>query len=180
MANTIKGKVTGVKKGKGASNRGGSSSGGSVRSGVESATDGGRENEDVLVDADGDVGMDEETRVLEEEADRMRERLRNMGGSMSGTREDQEQRDRAVRVMRTDSGSGRRVVLERSRSPPVRGRRQMQQQEKEEELSAMKRQVKRMASKITQLESGKKWEHKGNEKQFQFATEVRGILVEDL
>ena len=151
-----------------------------MRSGVESATDGGRENEDVLVDADGDVGTDEETRVLEEEADRMRERLRNMGGSMSGTREGQEQRDRAVRVMRTDSGSGRRVVLERSRSPPVRGRQQAQQQEKEEELSAMKRQVERMASKITQLESGKKWEHKGNEKQFQFATEVRGILVEDL
>ena len=71
-------------------------------------------------------------------------------------------------------------MLERSRSPPVRGRRQAQQQEKEEELSAMKRQMERMASKITQLESRKKWKHKGNEKQYQFATEVRGIVVEDL
>ena len=44
----------------------------------------------------------------------------------------------------------------------------------------MRRQVERLASKVTQLESGKKWKHKGNEKQFQFATEVRGIMVDDL
>ena len=47
-------------------------------------------------------------------------------------------------------------------------------------MAAMRRQVERLASKITQLESGKKWKHKGNEKQFQFATEVRGIMVDDL
>ena len=37
-----------------------------------------------------------------------------------------------------------------------------------------------MSSKITQLESGKRWKHKGNEKQFQFTAEVRGIVVDDL
>ena len=44
MANARKGKVTGMKKGKGASNRGGSSSNDSARAGGsgESATDGGR------------------------------------------------------------------------------------------------------------------------------------------
>ena len=36
--------------------------------------------------------------------------------------------------------------------------------QKEEDLAAMRRQMERMASKITQLESGKKWKHKGNEK----------------
>ena len=40
--------------------------------------------------------------------------------------------------------------------------------------------MERLASKVTQLESGMKWKHKGNEKQYQFATEVRGIMVEDL
>ena len=40
--------------------------------------------------------------------------------------------------------------------------------------------MERIASKIMQLESGKKWKHKGNEKQFQFAAEVRGIMVDDL
>ena len=40
--------------------------------------------------------------------------------------------------------------------------------------------MERLASKVTQLESGKKWKHKGNEKQFQFTAEVRGIMVEDL
>ena len=59
----------------------------------------------------------------------------------------------------------------------MRGRQQLQ---KEEELATMRRQVERLASKITQLESGKKWKHKGNEKQFQFATEVRGIMVNNL
>ena len=116
------------------------------------------------MDAEEDVGMDEETRLLEKEAERMRERLRNMRGSMSGTRENQEQRDRAARVRRTDRGTGRRVVLERSRSPPVRGRQWSRQQEKEEELAAMRRQVERLALKVTQLERGKKWKHKGNEK----------------
>ena len=71
MAIMKKGKIRGSKKGKGASNQGRSSSGPSG-SGSESVTDGGRENEDVLIDADEDVGMDEETRVLEEEAERMR------------------------------------------------------------------------------------------------------------
>ena len=31
-----------------------------------------------------------------------------------------------------------------------------------------------------QMERGKKWKHKGNQKQFEFAAEVRGIVVEDL
>ena len=53
-------------------------------------------------------------------------------------------------------------------------------QQKEEELAAMRRQVERLALKITQLESRKKWKHKGNDKQFQFATEVRGIMVDNL
>ena len=79
MANTKKGKVTGSKKRQGASNRGGSSSG-PTGSGGELVTDGGRENEDVLIEADEDVVMDEETRLLEEEAERMRERLRSRRG----------------------------------------------------------------------------------------------------
>ena len=141
--------------------------------------EGGRENEDVLIDADEDVGMDEETRVLEEETERMRERLRSMRGrEQSWSSENQEQRDRSARVRRTDSGTGRRVVFDRSRSPlPPPGR---QQQEKEEELAAMRRQVERLASKVMQLVSGKKWKHKGNEKQYQFAAEVRGIVFKDL
>ena len=138
MANARKGKVTGAKKGKGASNRDRSSSG-SARSGGELATDVRSYNEDVLMDAEEDVGMDEETRLLKEEVERMRERLRSRRGSMSGTRENQEQRDRAARVRRTDGGAERRVVLERSRSPPVRGRQRSWQQEKEEELAAMMR-----------------------------------------
>ena len=59
----------------------------------------------------------------------MRERLRSMRSresGQSGSKEAQEQRDRSGRAMRTDSGSGRRVVFEdRSRSPlppPVRSR----------------------------------------------------------
>ena len=44
----------------------------------------------------------------------------------------------------------------------------------------MRRQVERLASKGMQLESSKKWKHKGNEKQFQFAAEVRSIMVDDL
>ena len=129
----------------------------------------------------GEEGRDdEEARLLEEELERMRERLRSRRGSMSGTRDSQEQRDRSARVRRTDGGTERRVVLERSRSPPVRSRQRSRQQEKEEELAAMRRQVERLASKVMQLERGKKWKHKGNEKQYQFAVEVRGIVVEDL
>ena len=66
MVNTKKGKVTGTKKGKGASNRGGSSSG-SARSG-ESAVD----IEELVRDAE-DGGSDEE-REIEEEAKRMMDR----------------------------------------------------------------------------------------------------------
>ena len=102
------------------------------------------------MDGEEDVGMDEETRLLEEEVERMRERLRSRRGSISGTRDSQEQRDRSVRVRRIDSNMERRVVLERSRSPP-RGRQRSRQQEKEEELVAMRRQVERLASKVTQL-----------------------------
>ena len=82
--------------------------------------------------------------MVEEEVERLRERLRSRRGSMSGTRENQEQRDRdrSARDRRTDGGTERRVVLERSRSPPVRSR-QRSRQEKEEELAAMRRQVER-------------------------------------
>ena len=70
---------------------------------------------------------------------------------------------------------------ERSRSlPPVRNRRLLEQQEKERELAPMKRQVERLSGKIQQMESRKKWTKKGNEKQFQFASEFRQVLVEDL
>ena len=37
-----------------------------------------------------------------------------------------------------------------------------------------------MSSKIQQMESGKKWVKKGNEKQFQFALKIRQVHVEDL
>ena len=86
MVNARKGKVTGVKKGKGASNRGESSRGGSSgnSSARESATDGGRDGPDVLVDAE-----DEEARQIEEEVERLRETLRSRRGSMCGTRESQ-------------------------------------------------------------------------------------------
>ena len=170
MVNTKKGKVTGAKKGKGSSNQGGSS-GGSARSG-ESAVD----IEELVRDAE-DGGSDEE-RLIEEEAERMMDRWRSMRSreaGQSGSRDSQEQRDRSARDKRTDGGTERRVLFkDRSRSPPVRSR------QKEEELAAMRRQMERMASKIMQLESGKKWKHKGNEKQFQFAAEVRGIMVDNL
>ena len=86
------------------------------------------------------------------------------GREQSGTSESQEQRDRSARDRRTDGGTERRVVLERSRSPPVRSRQRSRQQEKEEELAAMRRQVERLASKVTPMERGKKWKLKGNEK----------------
>ena len=101
--------------------------------------------------------------------------MRSREAGQSGSRESQEQRDRSARDKRTDGGTERRVLFrDRSRSPPVRSR------QKEEELAAMRRQIERMASKIMQLESGKKWKHKGNEKQFQFTAEVRGIMVYNL
>ena len=132
--------------------------------------------EELVRDAE-DGGSDEE-RLIEEEAERMMDRWRSMRSreaGQSGSRESQEQRDRSARDRRTDGGTERRVLFkDRSRLPPVRSR------QKEEELAAMRRQMERMASKIMQLESGKKWKHKGNEKQFQFAAEVRGIMVDDL
>ena len=56
----------------------------------------------------------------------------------------------------------------------------MRNRQKEEELVAMRRQMERMSAKITQLESGKRWKHKGNKKQFQFAAEVREIMADNL
>ena len=44
----------------------------------------------------------------------------------------------------------------------------------------MKRQVERLSGKVQQLESGKKWVKKVNEKQFQFASKVRQVLVDNL
>ena len=133
----------------------------------------------MLRDADEDVGTDKESRLIKEEAARMMERWRSMRRRESGqygSSESQDQRDRSARARRTDSGTERKVLFKDIlRSPPVKSR-----QQKEEELAAMRRQMERLASKIMQLESGKKWKHKGNEKQFQFATEVRGIMVDNL
>ena len=85
--------------------------------------------------------------------------MRSREAGQSGSRDSQEQRDRSARDKRTDGGTERRVLFkDRSRSPPVRSR------QKEEELAAMRRQMERMALKIMQLEIGKKWKHKGNEK----------------
>ena len=87
MVNTKKGKVTGAKKGKGSSNQGGSS-GGSARSG-KSVVD----IEELVRDAE-DGGLDEE-RLIEEEAERMMDRWRNMRSRealQSGSRDSQEQR----------------------------------------------------------------------------------------
>ena len=113
MVNTEKGKVTGAKKGKGASNQG-RSSGGPMRSGGKLGTD----VEEILRDAE-DGGLDEE-RLIEEEAERMMERWRSMRSresGQSGSRESQEQRERSARDKRTDSGTERRVLFrDRSRS----------------------------------------------------------------
>ena len=92
MVNTMMGKVTGAKKGKGVSNRGGSS-GDPARSGGKSGMDG----EEILRDAE-DGGSDEE-RSIEEEAERMMERWRSMRSresGQSGPRKSQEQRDRSA------------------------------------------------------------------------------------
>ena len=77
MVNTKKGKVTGAKKGKGSSNRGGSS-GGSARSG-KSVVD----IEELVRDAE-DGGSDEE-RLIEEEAERMMDRWKSMRSREAGT-----------------------------------------------------------------------------------------------
>ena len=69
----------------------------------------------------------------------------------------------------------RRVTLReetRSRSA-VRKRRLLEQREEERELVVMRRQMERMASKIQQMESGKRWAKKGNEKQFMLASNIR-------
>ena len=103
--------------------------------------------------------------------------MKSRKAGQSGSKDSQELRDKTARDKRTDSGTERRVLFRdrsRSRSPPVRSR------QKEEELAAMRRQMERMSSKIMQLESGKRWKHKGNKKQFQFAAEVRGIMVDNL
>ena len=99
--------------------------------------------------------------------------MRSKEAGQAGSKDGQEMRDRTARDRktdsgdrtardrRTDSGAERRVLFRdrsRSRSPPVRSR------QKEEELAAMRRQMERMSSKITQLESRKRWKHKGNEK----------------
>ena len=108
--------------------------------------------------------------MIEEEAERMMERWRSMRSresGQSGSSESQDQRDRSARARRTDSGTERRVLFkDRLRSPPVRSRQQLQQQGKEEELAAMRRQVERLAFKVMQIESGKKWKQEGNEKHF--------------
>ena len=184
MVNTKKGKVTGTKRGKGASNRG-EGSNAAARS-----AEAGADMEELLKDAED--GRSDKERLIEEEAERMMVRWRQMRSreaGQAGSKDSQEMRDKTARDRRTDSGdktardrrtdSGaeRRVLFRdrsRSRSPPVRSR------QKEEELAAMRRQMERMSSKIMQLESGKRWKHKGNEKQFQFAAEVRGIMVDDL
>ena len=135
MVNTKKGKVTGVKKGKGASNQGGSSSG-SAKS-AEAAVD----IEEFVEDAE-DGGLDEE-RLIEEEAERMMagwRKMRSREAGQAGSEDSQEQRYRSARDKRTDGGPERRVLFrDRSRSPPVRSR------QKEEELAAMRRQIERMA-----------------------------------
>ena len=171
MVNTKKGKVTGTRKGKGASNRG-EGSNGSART-AEAEVD----REEFVGDADD--GRSDEERWMEEEAERMMagwRKMRSRETGQAGSKDSQEMRDRTARDRRTDSGTERRVLFkDRSRSrSPVRSR------QKEEELAAMRRQMERMSAKITQLESGKRWKHKGNEKQFQFAAEVRGIMVDDL
>ena len=93
--------------------------------------------------------------MIEKEAERMMERWRSMRNrelGQSGSSESQDKRDRSARARRADSGTERRVLFkDRLRSPPVKSR-----QQKEEELAAMRRQVERLALKITQLESGKK------------------------
>ena len=142
MVNTKKGKVTGVKKGKGSSNQGGSSSG-SARSGKAVV-----DIEEFVEDAE-DGRLDEE-RLIEEEAERMMagwRRMKSREAGQSGSKDSQELRDRTAREKRTDSGTERRVLFKdrsRSRSPPVRSRQE------EEELAAMRRQMERMASKIGQ------------------------------
>ena len=90
MANAKKGKVTGGRKGKRASNRGGSN-GGPTRLDDKVVMDG----EDVLVDTDS---MEDGVSTDEKEAEDMRERLRSLrsressqsGSGQSGSKEAQE------------------------------------------------------------------------------------------
>ena len=106
MVNTKKGKVTGTKKGKGASNRGGSSSG-SARS-AEAVAD----MEEFVEDTE-DGWLDEE-RLIEEEAERMMARWRKMRSreaGQAGSKDSQELRDKTARDKRTDSGRERRVLF---------------------------------------------------------------------
>ena len=83
----------------------------------------------MLRDTDEDVVLDEESRLIEEEAERMMERWRSMTSresGQSGSSESQDQRDRSARARRTDSGTERRIFFkDRSRSPPVRSRQQI-------------------------------------------------------
>ena len=92
MVNTKKGKVTGTKKGKGASNRG-EGSNVSARS-AEAVAD----MEEFVEDAE-DGGLDEE-RLIEEEAERMMagwRKMRSREAGQSGSRDCQELRDRSAR-----------------------------------------------------------------------------------
>ena len=154
MVNTKKGKATGNRKGKGASNRG---EGSNARTAEAEA-----DREEFVGDADAEDGRSDEERWMEEEAERMMagwRKMRSRETGQAGSKDSQEMRDRTARDRRTDSGTERRVLFkDRSRSrSPVRSRQK-------EELEAMRRQMERMSAKITQLERGKTWKHKGNEK----------------
>ena len=128
MANMKKGKVTGTKRGKGASNRGGEGSNAFSRS-----SEAGADMEDLLMDTQD--GRSDEERLIEEEAERMMDRWRKMRSKetgQAGSKDGQEVRDRTARDRkvdsgdrdrRTDSGGERRVLFKdrsRLRSPPVR------------------------------------------------------------
>ena len=106
MVNTKKGKVTGTKRGKGASNRG-EGSNASSRS-----AEAGADMEELLKDAED--GRSDEERLIEEEAERMMVRWRQMRGrevGQAGSKDGQEMRDRTARDRRTDSGTERRVFF---------------------------------------------------------------------
>ena len=98
--NTKKGKATGNRKGKGASNRGEGSNARTAEAEVD--------REEFVGDADAEDGRSDEERWMEEEAERMMagwRKMRSKEAGQSGSRDSQELRDRSARDKRTHSGT---------------------------------------------------------------------------
>ena len=62
----------------------------------------------------------------------------------------------------------------------TRSRSARRSRSRERTLDSMKQEMERLQKKVNIMETGKKWKNTRLEKQFQFITEVKQVMVEDL